>query len=117
MIRHLKRSFIALIGSLVVIVGIVMIPYPGPGWLVVFAGLGILATEFDWAKRLLDYAKGKYDAWVEWLAGRGVAVQSLVLLATTIVVVVTVWLMNGYGVINDWFAWKQEWLRSPLFRH
>lgn len=57
---------------LVLVVGVIAIPYPGPGWLIVFAGLAILATEFDWARRVLRYARGKYDAWTAWLgAGTG----------------------------------------------
>lgn len=46
------RVGLAVFGGLVVAAGIVMIPSPGPGWLVVFAGLGILATEFHWAHRI-----------------------------------------------------------------
>ena len=34
---------------------------PGPGWAIVFVGLAILATEFDWARRLLAYARERYD--------------------------------------------------------
>ena len=39
------------------LVGILAIPYPGPGWAIVFVGLGILATEFEWARQLLAYAR------------------------------------------------------------
>jgi len=38
-------------------VGIVLIPLPGPGWLIVFGGLAILATEYVWARRLLNYSR------------------------------------------------------------
>jgi uncharacterized protein (TIGR02611 family) len=50
----------------VLVAGIIMIPYPGPGWLVVFIGLAILGTEFDWARRLLSYARSRYDRWNAW---------------------------------------------------
>jgi hypothetical protein len=36
---------------------VVMIVTPGPGWLVILFGLGILAAEFVWARRLLDRLK------------------------------------------------------------
>ncbi|WP_369794636.1 PGPGW domain-containing protein [Kutzneria sp. 744] len=39
----------AIAGFAVLALGIVLIPYPGPGWLVFFAGLAILATEFTWS--------------------------------------------------------------------
>ena len=50
------RIVVGVVGLAVLGVGIVAIPYPGPGWAIVFVGLAILATEFDWARRLLSYA-------------------------------------------------------------
>lgn len=37
--------------------GVVMLVTPGPGWLVIFLGLGLLAAEFVWAQRLMDRIK------------------------------------------------------------
>lgn len=54
-----KRIAVTVTGFTVVIVGIVLIPLPGPGWLIVFGGLAILGTEYVWARRLLNYAKAK----------------------------------------------------------
>jgi uncharacterized protein (TIGR02611 family) len=51
--RLAYRIGIAFFGSLVVLIGVVLIPLPGPGWLIVFLGLAILGTEFAWAHRLL----------------------------------------------------------------
>ena len=39
------------------VAGIAMLALPGPGWIAIFAGLTLLATEFDWARRLLDRLK------------------------------------------------------------
>lgn len=65
------RVFVGFIGTTIVLVGIVLIPLPGPGWLTVFLGLAILATEFHWAKRLSDYAKGRLGQfWAWWNARR-----------------------------------------------
>lgn len=44
-------------GFTLLLVGIVMLVTPGPGWLVIFLGLGLLAAEFVWAKRLMDRMK------------------------------------------------------------
>ena len=41
------RIGVGIVGSLVVALGIVAIPLPGPGWLIVIAGLFVLATEFS----------------------------------------------------------------------
>jgi len=38
-------------------VGVVMFFTPGPGWLVIFLGLTLLAAEFVWARRLVDHMK------------------------------------------------------------
>ena len=44
-------------GGLLLIAGIAMLALPGPGWLTIAAGLAILATEFAWARRMLDQLK------------------------------------------------------------
>ncbi|MEX0654730.1 MAG: PGPGW domain-containing protein [Phycisphaeraceae bacterium] len=49
-----RRFFIGLAGATVVLTGLALLVLPGPGWLTVFAGLGILATEFAFARRLMD---------------------------------------------------------------
>ncbi|MEK6276064.1 MAG: PGPGW domain-containing protein [Actinomycetota bacterium] len=57
--RHRERSkvvraAVVLAGFVVVLVGLAMIPLPGPGLLVVAAGLALLALEFVWAERVLE---------------------------------------------------------------
>jgi uncharacterized protein (TIGR02611 family) len=54
----LKRVFVGVAGGFVTLVGVVALVAPGPGWLIIFTGLGILATEFAWAARALTKAKG-----------------------------------------------------------
>lgn len=112
--QHTKRVGIGILGGIVLVVGIIAIPYPGPGWLIVFAGLGILSTEFDWAKRLLDYARGKYDAWQDWLSAQATWVKVVFWLATFLVVVTTIWLLNGYGIIDAVLHLGLPWVHSPL---
>jgi tellurite resistance protein TerC len=52
------RRFSRIIGGFtLLLIGIVMLVTPGPGWLVIFLGLGLLAAEFVWAKRLMDRIK------------------------------------------------------------
>ena len=57
--RHRERSkvvraAVVLGGFVIVLAGLAMIPLPGPGLLVVAAGLAVLALEFVWAERLLE---------------------------------------------------------------
>lgn len=114
--NKLKKIGVGIIGGIVLVVGVILIPYPGPGWLVVFAGLGILSTEFDWAKRLLSYAKGKYDAWEAWVRRQSPLVRALLFIATAIIVIATIWLLNGYGLINSWLNLGWDWVQSPLVK-
>lgn len=60
--QHAKRVAIFVAGMAVVVAGIVMLVLPGPGLLVIVAGLSILAIEFAWAQRLRDQAKDRAAA-------------------------------------------------------
>jgi uncharacterized protein (TIGR02611 family) len=50
---------IFIVGLAVVVIGVIMLPLPGPGWLVIFAGMAIWATEFVWAQLVLRWTKRK----------------------------------------------------------
>jgi putative transmembrane protein PGPGW len=55
---HTKRVVATVIGLVLVAVGLAITPVPGPWSLpVVLAGLAILASEYDWAKDVLDWVK------------------------------------------------------------
>ncbi|MFC5288687.1 TIGR02611 family protein [Actinokineospora guangxiensis] len=113
--RLVWRVGVGIVGAAVLITGIILVPYPGPGWLVVFAGLAILAVEFPWARRVLDYARGKYDAWVAWLKRQNIVVRLLVLALTGLIVLVTLWLLNVFALVGGWFGIEWPWLASPIF--
>lgn len=55
----LKRAVVAVIGFTVLLIGLAMVVLPGPAIVVIPLGLAILATEFVWARRLLDKARGR----------------------------------------------------------
>ena len=57
--RNSKRVGVTIAGFIVVLAGAAMLILPGPGILVIIAGLAILATEYVWAQRLLRIAKEK----------------------------------------------------------
>ena len=112
-----KKVFVGIAGGLVTLVGLILVPYPGPGWLIVFGGLAILSTEFEFAQRVLEYARGKYDAWTDWLKRKNIFVKILVLGLTGLVVLVTLWLLNAFGIIVGLFnlPYPYTQLISPLF--
>ena len=55
--RPLRRALILVVGSTVVLLGVLLLVLPGPGILVIIVGLAILATEFAWAEALLAAAR------------------------------------------------------------
>jgi uncharacterized protein (TIGR02611 family) len=58
-IKQAKRLTVGIIGFTVLLIGLAMIVLPGPAFIVIPVGLGILATEFIWARRLLRTVKSK----------------------------------------------------------
>lgn len=52
-----RKLFIAIIGGTVVLIGLALIVLPGPAFIVIPVGLAILATEFAWARSVLNRAK------------------------------------------------------------
>jgi uncharacterized protein (TIGR02611 family) len=68
---HLSwRIVIFVLGLAVVAGGVVLLPLPGPGWLIIFAGIGLWATEFAWAQRTLRWTKRQLREWTHWLKVR-----------------------------------------------
>ena len=59
--KNAKKLIVAVIGTTVLIIGIIMIVAPGPAFIVIPIGLSILATEFVWARKLLDKVKHRFD--------------------------------------------------------
>lgn len=56
-LKQIKRIVVAVIGFTILAIGILLIVFPGPAFIVIPIGLSILATEFIWAKRLLENVK------------------------------------------------------------
>jgi hypothetical protein len=67
--KRVRRIFIAVAGTTVLTLGVALLVLPGPAFLVIPAGLGILAIEFAWARRWLRTARG----WIQGAAGANVA--------------------------------------------
>ena len=59
--RNGQRIAVTIAGFAVLLAGVALLVLPGPGWLLIFVGLGILSTEYLWARRLLDTAKRKAE--------------------------------------------------------
>jgi tellurite resistance protein TerC len=66
-LQQAKRLIVIVVGSTILLIGIAMLVLPGPAVLVIPIGLGVLATELVWARRLLTklkstFQKGKENA-------------------------------------------------------
>jgi len=57
--KQAKRLIIIIVGFTVLLLGVAMILLPGPAFIMIPLGLGILATEFVWARTLLNKFKEK----------------------------------------------------------
>jgi len=59
------RVVVLVVGLLIIAGGLAMLVLPGPGWAAIFVGLAVLATEFDWAQRLLHRFRDRVHAAAE----------------------------------------------------
>src|SRR5215213_3986413 len=98
--RQIKRLAVIVAGGLVVIVGLIMVPYPGPGWLTVFAGLAILSTELVWAQKLLRKSRSLYGKWHVWLQRQPLVTRLAIMTLTGMVVLATMWVIDAFNLIN-----------------
>jgi uncharacterized protein (TIGR02611 family) len=107
------RVLVGVLGLVIVVAGLIMVPFPGPGWLVVFIGLAVWASEFEWAKALLHRAQSTLRAWTTWLTPQPWWVQGLVLMVTLAAVAAIFWLLLLIsGVPTSLPDIVQEWLKK-----
>lgn len=65
--RCVRMVCVGIVGVATMIVGLILVPLPGPGWLIVFGGLGILGTEFPWARNVCRAVKIKAKKAWNWM--------------------------------------------------
>lgn len=108
------RVIVGVVGFTVLAVGIAAIPYPGPGWAIVFLGLAILASEFYWAHRTLAYTRRRYDSAMGWFRQQSWWVQALGALFTAGVMVATLWLLGALAWSAELVGLYHPALDSPI---
>ena len=76
-LRVAYKVGVALVGVVVIAVGLVLVPLPGPGWLIVFVGVAVLGTEFPAAHRVTQAVRRLAHRlrlrWRAWRANRAAA--------------------------------------------
>ena len=107
--RMALKIAIGTLGTLVVALGLLLIPFPGPGWAIVILGLAIWALEFAWARNLLQFTKRHVQSWTRWVRRQSLPVRVLIgvlgLIFVAVVVWSSVWLSFGVNlldVVRDW---------------
>lgn len=105
------KAVTGLVGTAVLIAGLIMVPFPGPGWLVVIIGLAILASEFAWAQNLLHFVRAKVHGWTEWIKVQPLGVRVAVGLATLVFVGCVLW---GVAAVFGVPGFVPSWLVPPL---
>ncbi|MFI8007195.1 TIGR02611 family protein [Streptomyces sp. NPDC086010] len=95
---------IFVVGLAVVGAGIVMLPLPGPGWLVIFGGMAIWATEFVWAQLVLRWTRRKVTEAAQRALDPKVRRRNIVLTAVGLVIIavlvgIYVW---KFGIVMPW---------------
>ena len=105
--RLLKRIAIESLGWILVVVGIAALVLPGPGLLALFAGVFLLATQYEWAERRLEPVKKAA------LRGAADSVKSWPRIVLSVFVIA--WLI-GFGILwvdappaPDWWPLPDGW--------
>ena len=65
-IRRGYRTAVGTLGGIVTALGVILLPLPGPGALVLIGGLAILGTEFAWAQRAAGWIRRQITALAAW---------------------------------------------------
>ncbi|MFF1725259.1 TIGR02611 family protein [Streptomyces sviceus] len=95
---HLSwQVLVFVIGLAVVVAGIIMLPLPGPGWVVIFGGMAIWATEFVWAQLVLRWTKRKVTEAAQRALDPRVRWRNIILTSIGLVVI---------GAILGVYLWK-----------
>lgn len=107
------RTAVGVVGSVVTVGGLVMVPAPGPGWAVVILGLVILASEFEFAQRWLDFVKHYVQLWNRWVMAQRMWIRFLIGLATLLLVWGIFWAMFAVVGVP---GWTPDWAEVQLSR-
>lgn len=110
----LLRYVTITVGVLVTAVGAITIPYPGPGWAIVFLGLLILSQELEWAARLRHWIMGKLNALYRDYIDGNLLAQLLLAIGTCAIVLATLWVTGALALFAGWVSLEWAWLESPL---
>ncbi|RCS96012.1 TIGR02611 family protein [Brevibacterium aurantiacum] len=99
---RLYRIVVGAVGTLIVLIGLLLVPLPGPGWLIVIIGLFVISSEFHWAQRILRFVRVHVERWTHWIMAQPLWVRWTVGAVTAAFVAVVVWAVFKIIGIPDW---------------
>ena len=111
--RLAVRIGVGVLGALVIALGIILIPFPGPGWAIVILGLAIWAIEFTWAKSLLTFTRRHVQSWTKWIARQTLPARAAIGVLGAIFVAAVVWLSVRLSFGIDLVTVARGWLAGP----
>lgn len=99
---RIYRFVVGGLGTLVVLIGLVLVPLPGPGWLVVIIGLFVISSEFRWAQRILHFVRVHVERWTLWILNQPLWLRLTVAALSAVLVGVFIWGVFWFIGIPDW---------------
>ncbi|MBN1174021.1 MAG: PGPGW domain-containing protein [Micromonosporaceae bacterium] len=90
--RAALRLVVGVLGAVVVLLGLVLVPLPGPGWLIVLGGIAIWGVEFHWARRLMGFVRRQLHRWNVLMRTGPWWLRALVGLGSLVLVGILLWL-------------------------
>lgn len=110
------RAGVGAVGTLMILCGAVMVPLPTPGfgWILIFLGLGLMSTEFAWAKTLTHWVRRGYDMVRHWFARRSTAERVSMISALVVLVIGVMWLSGMMGTAASWAGVEHSWWSGPI---
>jgi uncharacterized protein (TIGR02611 family) len=98
--RLVWRVVVTTLGVAIVLAGVAMLVFPGPGWAAIFLGLAVLATEYAWAHRLLVATKDRAQGAASSVFAPENRKRTVVLTAIVVLLV---------AAIVSWYVYRYGW--------
>ncbi len=111
----ITKIIVTILGTLLILAGIIMLFTPGQGILAVVAGLAVLSSEYEWAKRLRLRAEAKLKETTAAAKAMDPAVRRRRILLATLATVLVIGTVVWYLVVFDWPSYavdSWDWLQS-----
>jgi len=108
------RVLIGFLGWTIILLGIVLLPLPGPGWAIIFIGISVLATRYKWAKQLHHYGHDTYAYWRAWMKRQPPWIDFLFWLLSVMTLFIVFWFSGFLALAGDFVDLDWGWTRSPI---